>query len=81
MVLSPRQLDVLRLCAKGLTDKEIAARLGLTSSTVRSYLHRVYELNGFRGRTHAVASLLVDLELESRLTTMDFRLDEVRQRG
>lgn len=64
IVASPRQLEILRLCANGLSDKELAAKLGLTVPTVRTYLHRLYIANGFRGRTNAVAAFLVDDALE-----------------
>jgi len=57
--LTARQRDVLRLCAQGYTDKEIAARLTLSVSTVRTYLHRLYTRNGLAGRTNAVAVFLL----------------------
>jgi DNA-binding NarL/FixJ family response regulator len=39
--LSPRQMDVLRLVAKGLKDAEIAAELGIGVYTVKTHVGRV----------------------------------------
>lgn len=36
--LSPRQRDIITLVCKGLSDKEVAARLGLGSGTVAEHL-------------------------------------------
>lgn len=49
--LSPRRLECLRLAAIGWTDVEIAARMGIAATTVRThmaYLRRVYAV---RSRT------------------------------
>jgi DNA-binding CsgD family transcriptional regulator len=39
--LSPRERDVIHALVTGLSDKEIAARLGLSCETVRYYLKRI----------------------------------------
>lgn len=39
--LTPRQLQLLRLVADGLTNKEIAASLNLSQFTVKNHIHRV----------------------------------------
>lgn len=41
--LSPREMEVLRLVARGLSLKEIAAELGLTEKTVATYRARLGE--------------------------------------
>jgi DNA-binding NarL/FixJ family response regulator len=41
-VLSPRQREVLELLAAGLSGKEIATRLGLSESTIKSYRKSLY---------------------------------------
>jgi DNA-binding NarL/FixJ family response regulator len=42
-LLTPREIDVVRLIAKGLSNKEIAARLGIADGTVKIHLHNIYE--------------------------------------
>jgi DNA-binding CsgD family transcriptional regulator len=53
--LTPRELEILRIAARGLTDKEIAARLGIRSHTVSNYLTVILLKLGARNRTEAVA--------------------------
>jgi DNA-binding NarL/FixJ family response regulator len=52
--LSIREIDVLRLVAKGRANKEIAAELGLSEATVKTYLVRVNAKLGAPDRTRAV---------------------------
>ncbi len=51
--LSKRELEVVRLCASGITNAEIAKRLSLTEGTVKSHLHTAYGKLG----THSRADL------------------------
>ena len=53
--LSARELEVLRLVARGLGNKEIAAELGITTHTVKYHLAAVLEKLGVRSRTEAVS--------------------------
>ncbi|MGH3787281.1 MAG: LuxR C-terminal-related transcriptional regulator [Pseudonocardiaceae bacterium] len=48
--LTPRQLEIARLAAVGLANKEIAARLCLSHRTVENNLHAAYEKLGVAGR-------------------------------
>lgn len=41
--LAPRELEVARLVARGLRNKEVARELTITEGTVKMYLHSVYE--------------------------------------
>ncbi len=41
--LTPRELDVVRLVAKGGSNKDIASELGLTEQTVKNYLRSIFE--------------------------------------
>ena len=54
--VTERQAQVLALAAGGLSDKQIAQRLGVTHRTVRSHLERLYETTGVRGRTALVVA-------------------------
>ena len=52
--MSSREIDVLRRLAKGMVYKQIAADLGLSTSTVRTHLHNVYGKLGAMDRAQAV---------------------------
>jgi two-component system nitrate/nitrite response regulator NarL len=54
--LTPREVEVIRVLAEGLSDKEVADRLGIASKTVRVH----------------VANILGKLELKSRLPLVLF---------
>ena len=55
--LSVRELEIARMIADDLRDKEIAWRLGVELSTVRTHLKRIFAKLGVRRRS-GVASLL-----------------------
>jgi pimeloyl-ACP methyl ester carboxylesterase/DNA-binding CsgD family transcriptional regulator len=60
-MLSPRELEVLRLAADGLDNDEIAAALTLSVRTVERHFSNVYvklDIHGKSARTAAVARLL-----------------------
>ena len=48
--LTPRELDVTRMVAEGLRNKEIAGRLAITEGTVKFHLHSIYEKLQIDGR-------------------------------
>jgi DNA-binding NarL/FixJ family response regulator len=56
--LSPRELEILALLCDGLTNKEIAAKLGISAETVRTHLGHIYEKLHVQGRTEAVTKYL-----------------------
>ena len=56
--LSSREQEVLSLLAKGCLYKEIAERLQITMSTVRSHIHTIYQKLHVQTRTEAVVKFL-----------------------
>ena len=42
-LLTPREVEVVRMVAKGLTNKEIASQLCIADGTVKIHLHNIYE--------------------------------------
>jgi serine/threonine-protein kinase len=55
---SPREFEVLTLAAQGLTNKEIAYRLGLSERTVQFHLNSVFNKSATNSRTEAVAKAM-----------------------
>jgi DNA-binding NarL/FixJ family response regulator len=56
--LTERELEVLRLAAQGLTDKEIAARLHRSEHTIHRHLANILGKLDLPSRTAAVAYAL-----------------------
>ena len=54
-VLTPKEIDVLRLIAAGNANKEIAARLSVTEESVKSRIKNIMDKLGANDRTHAVS--------------------------
>ncbi len=52
--LTPREIEVLTLVAKGLANKEIAEQLGTASGTVKMHIQNILSKLGASDRTHAV---------------------------
>lgn len=49
-VLTPREIEVVRMVASGSRNKEIADRLSISEGTVKIHLHHIYEKLHLNGR-------------------------------
>jgi DNA-binding NarL/FixJ family response regulator len=56
---SIREREVMQLASTGLSNKEIARKLGLSDGTVKIHLHNIYQKLGVPNRT-ALAALIID---------------------
>jgi len=54
--LSGREIEVLRLVARGLSNREVAAELWISEATVKSHLIRIFGKLGVDDRTAAVTA-------------------------
>jgi two-component system, NarL family, response regulator DesR len=52
--LTPREADVLRIAAEGVSTAEIAGRLGLSPGTVRNHISSAISKTGTRNRVDAI---------------------------
>lgn len=84
--LTSRQQQLLGLVVLGLSNAEIAERLYLTQSTVKSHLNAAYRKLGVRSRKEAVARILDPdsgiglgiLELGAQSTRVNYARPEIR---
>jgi DNA-binding NarL/FixJ family response regulator len=66
-VLSPRELDVLRLIARGRTNQQISEDLLVSVSTVKKHVHQIIAKLGVSDRTQAaISAIQFDLEHPKR---------------
>jgi DNA-binding NarL/FixJ family response regulator len=56
--LSPREMEILAMLSEGITNKNIGARMGISSETVRTHLGHIYQKLHVQGRTEAVSKFL-----------------------
>jgi len=56
--LSERELEILRLMAKGAANKEISAQLSIAQSTVKTHIANIFQKLGVNDRTEAVTQAL-----------------------
>ncbi len=54
--LTARELDVLRLMAEGLANKQISSRLGISDNTVKFHLSSIFTKLAANSRTEAVTA-------------------------
>lgn len=68
--LTERKIDVLLGVARGLSDKEIASKLLLSRSTVKTHLRTIYHKLKIRNRAEA-AAFVVAQELMPKINSME----------
>jgi DNA-binding NarL/FixJ family response regulator len=56
--LTPRELDVIKLTAEGLANKQIARHLRISEATVKTHLKDIFERLGVSNRAEAVATAM-----------------------
>jgi DNA-binding NarL/FixJ family response regulator len=56
--LTPREIEILRMVAKGLTNKEIGIALTISNHTVKNHVNRIIEKLDVSDRTEAATSAL-----------------------
>jgi two-component system, NarL family, response regulator YdfI len=54
MALTPRELEILEMLAEGLSNRRLAARLGISSDTVKCHVASILAKLGAASRTEAV---------------------------
>lgn len=61
--LTDRELEVARCVARGLTNREVAAELFLSSKTIEFHLKRIYDKLGVRSRAGLISRLATGFEI------------------
>lgn len=59
-LLTSKEITILRLVAKGLSNKDIASRLGLSVANIKSTLTAIFVKSGVSSRTEAASVGLQD---------------------
>ena len=49
-VLTPREIEITRMIARGLGNREIGEKLFISEGTVKTHLHTIYEKLGIKSR-------------------------------
>jgi DNA-binding NarL/FixJ family response regulator len=68
--LTPREVEVLRLVARGLSNKQIAERLVITRKTASNHVEHIYAKAGVSNRAQASLfavkhGLMADVQVEA----------------
>jgi DNA-binding NarL/FixJ family response regulator len=69
-ILSPREKQVLSMVVLGFTNREVANKLHVTETTVKSHLSSAYRKLRVRSRHEATALILSDKSLGLGILTL-----------
>jgi DNA-binding NarL/FixJ family response regulator len=56
--LTPREVQVLRLVARGRTNRQIGSQLAITEGTVKSHMHRILRKMRVANRAEAAVAAM-----------------------
>lgn len=51
-ILTPREIEIVRMVASGLSNREAGEKLFISEGTVKTHLHTIYEKLGIKSRVH-----------------------------
>ena len=60
--LTPQERRVAGLASRGLSNKEIARKIGISDGVVKLHLHRVYWKLGVQGRIGLIAKVQTEVQ-------------------
>ena len=70
-LLSPREMQVLAEIRAGRTNREIAQRLGISTTTVNKHVHKILQKLSVRNRAHAATRLAALVGEQPEMVTFD----------
>jgi len=71
--LTDREMEILHLIGRGLSNREIASELVLTSGIVKWYNRQIYSKLGVHSRTQPVDQIEIDRYQDEFLARLDER--------
>lgn len=63
--LTPRESEVAKYLAQGLTNKEISAKTHLAVDTVKTHLRSIYRKMGVKNRSQAITEIMTGRQMHS----------------
>jgi NarL family two-component system response regulator LiaR len=62
--LSKREIQILEIAARGVTNKQIGEQLNLSSRTIEVHMHNIFMKLGVSSRTEAVTRAIRDRSIQ-----------------